>query len=276
MRKIFEKTNLHKRVTYKFPRRTIQAPEVNDTWCIDLIDMNSSQLSNSGYILNCIDIMSRYAQSVRLHTKSKTEIEQALNTLFNLFDAKPKKIWSDKEGALVALKGWLAEKGIELYHVDNSYNGPNSHSVSIVERFNLSMKMKMREYKTELVNRNWNQIITYTIKNFIPYYNNKVHSTIGTTPLEAYNGDFDVKTGQEERAMEPKEEPKKKLKVGDIVYLQKKKEIIRGERETNYYKTPETISGIKNTNPTTYTLKGWGDTGFYYQQFIIPKEKKVI
>lgn len=31
---------------------------VNDIWAIDLVDMNSEQLSKSGYILNCVDVYS--------------------------------------------------------------------------------------------------------------------------------------------------------------------------------------------------------------------------
>jgi len=273
MRKIL-KPNLHQKLTYKFPRRTIQVQAVNDTWCIDLMDFNSSDLSNSGYILNCIDIMSRYAQSVRLHSKSKGEIQQALSKLFELFNAKPKKIWSDKESSIVSLKGWLADKGIELYHVDNSYNGPNTHSVSIVEKFNQFMWDKMTEYKRDKPGTNWNQRITYTIKNFIPFYNNKVHSTTGTTPLEAYNGDFDVKTGQDKRAMEKKDEPNETLEVGKIVWLQKPKQKIWATNDNKYYPTPETIVEVRNTNPTTYRLKGWGDTSFYYEQFAKEKKKK--
>jgi len=244
---------------------------VNDIWAIDLVDMNSEQLSKSGYILNCVDVYSRYAQSVRLHSKSKGEIQEAMEELFELFkNKKPEKIWSDKEGAIIGLKGWLADQGIELYHVENSYMGADSHSVSIVERFNRTMKEKMMEYKTELKNRNWNQLITYTINNFIPEYNNKVHSTLGTTPSEAYNKDIDVSHVHLEREDETKAEPKQKLKVGDIVFLQKPKELIRGKKETKYYSEPEEISGIKHTNPTTYTLKGRGETGYYRQQFILP------
>ena len=105
----------------QIPRRTTWVPEVNDTWAVDLVDMNSEQLSNSGYILNVMDIMSRYAQSIKLKTKGKTEIEEAFTKIFALFGNKPKKIWSDKESAIVALKSWFAGQNIELYHVENSY-----------------------------------------------------------------------------------------------------------------------------------------------------------
>ena len=64
-----KKVNLHGRVIRKFERRTITAPDINDTWCIDLIDMNTDELSKSGYIFNCIDIVSRYAQSVAIPKK---------------------------------------------------------------------------------------------------------------------------------------------------------------------------------------------------------------
>jgi len=267
------KPNLYQRLQYRFQRRTIQAGAVNDIWGVDLIDMNSEKLSKSGYIINAIDIHSRYAQSVRLHTKNKNDVAEAFNELFDLFGAKPKRVFSDMEGAIVGLSDWLKSQSIELYHVQNSYNGPDTHSVSIVERFNRTMRERMMEYKTELKNRNWNQLITYTINNFIPEYNARVHSTIGTTPEDAYRGDIDVKHMHEEREAKIKKAPKQHLKVGDIVYLQKPKEIIRGKKETKYYDTPEEIAGVKDTNPTTYTLKGHGETGYYRQQFILPKEK---
>jgi len=296
MRKLL-KPNLWQKVFYNYPRRTVQATAPNDIWACDLVDMNSEQLSKSGYILNCVDVYSRYAQSVKLRTvkkkvnekyvqykgKSKECIEDGFVRIFELFGHKPKKIWFDKESGVISLKSWLNEKGIELYHVENSYMGPDTHSVSIAERFNRTMREAMFKYKSQLPPRTWNQLMIYTINNFIPEYNHKIHSTIGVSPHEAYKGNKDfvkefVDEKHKERANEPKKEPKQMLKIGDFVFLQKAQEIIRGKKETKYYDVPYEISGINKTNPTTYTIKptdkkqkDYGNTGFYKQQFILPK-----
>jgi len=273
---IMKKTNLNKDLHYKFDRRTtIVSGSVNDTFAADLIDMNSDELSNSGYILNVMDIYSRYAQSVKLKTKSKDEVQKAMEKIFQRFGNKPRKIWSDKEAAFVALKSWFSSQGIELYHVENSYMGPNTHSVGMIEAFNKKMKKFMLDRKTDH-GGNWHQLMAYTVDNFIPQYNNTVHSVIGTTPLEAYNGDFDISRVQIEQNMKKKDEPTDKLKVGDLVYLQRSKEIIRGGMsKTKYIDKIEEISAVIKTNPTTYRLVGHGVTGYYRQQFIRANAQKI-
>ena len=270
-RETFKKTNLHQRVLNKFPRRSITASGINHLWVCDLVDMNSEALSKSGYILNCMDVLSRYAQAVKISTKTEAQIKNALEQIFEKFGAKPLKLWSDMESALISLKPWLSSQGIELYHTDNSYLGPGSHSVSLIERFNRTMKDAMFEYKYENKAMNWNQLIAYTIKNFIPKYNNKIHSTIKTSPHDAYfeKGEQVQLKEQQKRADEPKKEPKEILPVGTKVHLQKPQETIRGKKETKYYKKVDVISGHVNTNPSTYTLEGHGTTGYYRQQFIL-------
>jgi len=269
-----KKTNLNEDLHYKFDRRTTTVSDVNDTWAIDLVDMNSDELSNSGYILNVMDIMSRYAQSEKILTKTKKEVQEAMEKIFQRFGNKPRRIWSDKEAAFVALKSWFNSQGIQLYHVENSYMGPNTHSVGMIEAFNKKMKKFMLDRQTHH-GGNWHQLMAYTVKNFIPKYNNSVHGVIGTTPLEAYNGDFDVSRVQLKQNMKKKDEPIDKLKVGDLVYLQRSKEIIRGKSKTKYIDNIEEISAVIKTNPTTYRLVGHGETGYYRQQFIRANAEKI-
>ena len=271
-----KKTNLHKRVFYKFERKTISAPDVNDTWTLDLVDLNSEQSGHSGYIMNVVDIVSRYAQATPIKSKNTETVKNGLIEIIRLFGNKtPKKLWCDMESAIVSLKDWLlSEYQIELYHTNNSYLGTGSHSVSIVERFNQSMDMKMWEYQAEEQPMNMKQLIHFTVKKFIPYYNSKIHSTIKMTPEDAYNGAFkeNLLEDQRERVNEVKKEPKILLKVGDRVHVQNKKEVIQGKTKPKYSKKIYTITGIKQTNPTTYTISDFGETGFYKQQFILASE----
>ena len=220
-----EKTNLYRNANYNYDRRTITANGVNDIWAIDLVDMASKR---AGYILNCVDVFSRYAQSVKLNGKTKAELERGINGLFNLFGNKPKNLWSDKESAVMSLRSWLESQDINLYHVENSYSGPNTHGVAIVERFNRTMREHMMQYKSNNPNQNYNQLATTTIKQFIPAYNNKIHSTTQRTPAEVYGGQHtkDVMSNQSRRDNEKKTEGQK-LRIGQMLHIQKPNTKIR-------------------------------------------------
>ena len=57
-----------------------------------------------------------------------------------------------------------------------------------------------------------------------------------------------------------------------LKHVQNKKEVIQGKTKPKYSKKIYTITGIKQTNPTTYTISDFGETGFYKQQFILASE----
>lgn len=273
-------TNLYQKVNMKFDRRTITAADVNHIWCIDLVDFNTPELGNSGYILNCVDVFSRYAQAVKLSHKNKASIQEGLQQLFILYNAKPKLIWSDLEAGVEShlVQDWLKEQNIGSYSVNNSYKGAGTHSVSIVERFNRTMKEKMFQYKTEQKPMNFIQLMNYTIKHFIPYYNNVEHSTLKAKPSDIYFKDVnknEIYMQQQKRENEKKDEVKKVYEVGTRVHLQKPPEVIRGKKETNYYKKVDIIESVKETNPITYTLVGRGDTGYYPKQFILASKEEI-
>lgn len=275
MKKLLKKTNLHQRVFYRFPRLTIKAPGKNDTWAVDLMDWNSADLSNSGYLLNAVDVFTRYAQSMKLTEKTSDAIQIGLEGLFVKFNAKPKKIWSDLEPGLDALKPWLSTQRIEVYHTNNSYMGAGSHSVSIVERFNQEMNKYIFQYHTDYV-ANWKQAMTNAVNNFIPIYNNREHSTINMSPHQAYHGDDDVQVklddNQEERADKKRKGHTDKLKIGDEVYLQRHKQLIKGKKLTKYVPEVEVVSAVIQTNPITYKLKSKGETKYYRQQMVRKEE----
>ena len=145
--------NLSAHPRYNFDRRTTTANGVNDIWAIDLVDLAKQ---NAGYILNCVDIFSRYAQAVKLHEKTEEELERGITELFRLFGAKPKNMWCDKESAVISLDDWLTSHGVHLYHVENSYTGPDAHGVGIVERFNRTMNFYMKLYRQQNRQQNYN------------------------------------------------------------------------------------------------------------------------
>jgi len=75
---------LHKPVRKRFPRNPYTVTNIDDLWEMDLADLSSLSKYNDKYkyLLNVIDIFSRYAWSVPLKDKTGTSITTALKSLF--------------------------------------------------------------------------------------------------------------------------------------------------------------------------------------------------
>ena len=80
---------LHKPVRKRFPRNTYTVTNIDDVWEMYLDDVSSLSKYNEKYryLLNVIDIFSRYACSDPVKDKTGTSIKAALNYLFR--DRKP-------------------------------------------------------------------------------------------------------------------------------------------------------------------------------------------
>ncbi len=61
---------VHKPVVRKFKRRKVISNGINDIWAVDLVDMQEWADNNDGYkyMLNIIDVFSRYAWNIPLKT----------------------------------------------------------------------------------------------------------------------------------------------------------------------------------------------------------------
>ena len=78
--------NLHKPVRKRFPRNSYTVTNIDDVWEMDLADLSSLSKYNDKYkyLLNLIDIFSRYAWSIPLKYKTATSITAALKSLFKI------------------------------------------------------------------------------------------------------------------------------------------------------------------------------------------------
>ena len=67
---------LHKPVKKRFPKLKVRVPHKDHTWSVDLVDMTLWADYNDGYkyILNIVDIWTRYAWSVPLKTKTDRHV----------------------------------------------------------------------------------------------------------------------------------------------------------------------------------------------------------
>ena len=96
----------------------------NEIWSADLIDMREFSNDNKdyNYLLNVIDIFSKYAWSIPLKNKTALEVSMAFESI--LTKNKPKKLWVDQGSEFYnkTFDALLKKHSIEIYHTFNEGN----------------------------------------------------------------------------------------------------------------------------------------------------------
>ena len=112
-----------------------------------------------------------------LKTKTGKEVAQAFRKLF--LDGPPSRLWTDKgtEFYNQQLKAVLAANSVTLYSTENE------EKVSIVERWNRTMKNIMWKYFTA----NNTQKYIDVLPSMVEKYNNTYHRSIQLPPSDARN-----------------------------------------------------------------------------------------
>ena len=232
---------LHKPVVKNFERRSVYALYPNMLWSIDLVDMSNVKGKNQNitFLLNVIDVYSRYAFSVPLKSKSAIDVLQALKSIGKV----PNNMWADdgKEFFNKDVIKWCNDNNINLYSTHSGFKSV------FVERFNRTMKENFYKYFTE---HNHTKYLKYLPK-FINIYNNTVHRSTKEKPIDLYN---EIKESQEN--IKIKKNIKTKLKVGDYVRLSKvKRTFEKGYTEKWTREVFKIVSIDKNDNPIMYSVE---------------------
>ena len=252
---------LHRRVIKSFPKRRVYVNSIDQTWAVDLIDMQqySKQNKHYKYLLAVIDIFSKYGWLIPLKNKTGLTVSEAFKNLFK--ERKPMYIWSDKGSEFYnqQVKELLKDNNIKLYSTENEEKS------SVVERWIGTMKQQMFKYFTASETLKYYDILDRLVKN----YNNTVHSSIKMTPVEASKLKNEI-TVYKNLYPEKEEKIKKpKFKVGDRVRITKKKGKFEKGYTTRWTKEIFVIVKVLNTNPITYKindLKGEEIKGGLYEQ----------
>jgi len=299
-----------------YPRRTYYAMYPNDIWQMDLIDMtNKGELSgegarekkqaeargeeytkelkgaykqqagkgSGGYIMNVIDVYSRKLESEYMDNKNAPNILGALQKIFIKMGGKPKKIQSDKEAGLMGkdVKPVLKKMGVELYMVENAYSG--KRSAPIVERVNRTMNEYMKKEEIDHPDKSNKELSKMVASIFPKRYNITEHSTIHSTPNNAFNGTTSTndilgavfkeaehyKVYKPDKLKEKYTNPKNtqnEYKIGDIVYIPLpvgSRGAKVGKGVDKWDRTSYKIQKIINSSPLMYIVN---DKKYYAQQ----------
>lgn len=238
-------SELHKPVKHNFQRLKVKSFEPKDILAIDLVDMNLFKENEYRYILTAQDIFTKYSFAIPLKTKTSDELIKVFKQIFKIL--KPNKIWCDEESAIYSntFQVFLMENNISLYSTGSEIG------VSIIERFNRTLKEWMWKEFTKNSNTKWLKILPKLVKK----YNNRIHSTIKVKPIDAFRNPEIIKQ-QKESKLKIK---KPNFKIGDRVRIYRYKTEFEKGYTTRWSKEIFIISNIRNTNPITYFVKDLND-----------------
>ena len=158
------------------------------------------------------------------------------------------------------MTGWLKENDIIRYSTHGE------HKSAVIERFNRTLKEIMWKRFTAENTRNWIDMIDKLISN----YNNRVHSTIGMTPVKASlkkNEEITIQNTLSKTRRIPKS--KAKFKVADKVRISRIKGTFEKGYLPNWSEQVYIIDDVLKTTPVTYKIKDSLNeiiTGSFYEQ----------
>ena len=204
------------------------------------------------YILNVIDVFSKFVWSVPIKDKTGKTITNTFQSIVKTSKRKPNKLWVDNASEFYnnVFKKWLVENEIKMYSTFNE------GKAVVIERFNRTLKNKMYKYFT--ANNTYKYVDV--LPDLINEYNNHKHSTIKMTPTEA-SMKYNEKVIQNDvYSIHDKTIYKSKFKVGDRVRISKYKRTLFDKGYTpNWSEEVFVIVGIQHTNPTTYIIKDYNN-----------------
>ena len=268
--KVEERKFLYKRVPKVENFRQIQVSSIDHTYGVDLIDYTgNNQGNNRGYILVVVDYHSRFCQTRVMNTKTKTEIEKNLKTVFQYMDI-PQNIHCDRESAIIH-SAYLKKLGVNVYHTDTTHAHTTGGS-PIAERLIQTLKGRLEQYRDATEFRQWKRHVDIITDD----YNHKKHSTIGMSPHDAYftrNKELDTK--QAERALEHSKEvkqPKKEVEKGQEVIEAKEKQTFTKGYAQKWNTEILTIEEVLPTTPITFKLSN-GKTAYLEEIQILEKNQ---
>jgi hypothetical protein len=165
---------LHRPRRIKFSRNRYIVPGPMYLYEADLCDMREMADENQGfsYILNVIDVFSKYLWSVPLKNKTGKAVVDGLKTIFN--GKYPKYFQSD-----LGLEFFNSNVGKYLKKNNvKQLKSRNELKCAVIERCNRTLKMRMHRYFTHIGRKKYIDVL----QDFVSAYNHTKHSAIGRAP----------------------------------------------------------------------------------------------
>ena len=250
----------------KFRRERIVPLYKDETWPADLIDKSSLSKYNNNYkfILTVLDIFTKYARAIPLKNKSGLSITNGFKIVLGegpqggSEPRKPEKLWVDRGSEFYnkTFKSLLKEYETELYSTYSDLKAV------FIKRFNRTLLHIINKPMFINGDGNWVNILSDAVIT----YNNKIHSTINMTPVDASNNPDKFKYTFNFKNIKPK------LKVGDYVRNADKRNIFSKGYTSNWNRELFKVNEVLKTQPPTYKIEdinGEIIEGKYYEQELL-------
>ena len=240
---------LHAPARKNFLRCKVVMKGLNETWQVDLVDLQKYAKinKNNKYILTIIDILSKFAYTVPLKTKTGKEVANAFSSIFEK-GVIPSRIHSDRGGEFfnTQVDSLFKKHNIKLYL---TYNGLEA---SIVERFNKTLKDKLYRMFSLQGYYKWID----ELQNLVSDYNATIDSTIKVAPkdVDEKKAKILVKTVFNYNNNIKNNLKSSKFKIGDFVRVSKYKHLFEKSFTPNLGVEIFKVNKVRNTNPYTYYL----------------------
>ena len=168
-----EAYTLHKPVRYRFKRNKVVVSGIDAQWDADLMEMTQQPDDGFNYVLVTIDILSHYAWTRPLKTKTGKEVSQAFESIF-AEGRVPQKMRTDR-GKEFSNK--LCQQTFDKHNVKHFLTN-NEVKANYAERVIRTLKLRLKCYETWKQTHKWKDVIV----DITTSYNNTYHRTIKRTP----------------------------------------------------------------------------------------------
>jgi hypothetical protein len=216
--------------------RTILAKAPKDNYQMDIMVYSRYPDGAYKYMLNVVDVHSRYAMSVPLKARTVgQEPIEALNvddiaggddTLVTAIDKVfkkmgiPKNVNSDQEFSRpLAVQRYFQDKGV-THHISET---DEINKQAIVERFNRTLALLLKRWRDGTGRKDWHNVLDDLVDN----YNKSYHRTLKGRPIDVWNGDAENK-------QTPIHMFEAEIEVGDLVRLKLVRDIFSKGDSTKY------------------------------------------
>lgn len=167
----------------------IMAPAPGDQYYMDVIVYTRHNVNKYKYVLNVVDVFSRYASSRALTNMIMKESKRG-NKKMTLMDAikdimkemgYPNNLNCDNQFQTDEFKQLMNNKGVNVYFSKTDDLVKNS----IVESFNRTLSQYFQRWRQSTNGKKWYLVLDKLIKK----YNNTEHSNTKAKPKDLWNGD---------------------------------------------------------------------------------------
>ena len=260
---------LHHRHRKNYRRNATISAGLDMHWQADLADMMQYRRENLGnsYLLICVDVFSRYAFVRCIKSKTAQEVGDAFQDIITTTHRRPFNLMTDKGSEF---RGDF-KKMIKANDINHFFATSPDVKASIAERYIRTLKSRIQRY---FMHRRNKKAYHDVLQQIVTSINHSVNRTIGCTPASITR---DREKELWDRVYAPlvrKSTSKHKYKVGDLVRISMKRDIMQKGYLPHFSKRVYPISKLlhKRTPPTYKLFDHHSDQdlgGVFYEEELV-------